>query len=287
MEYKLLAVDLDGTLLNEEREIDKETIEALHAFREQGGKVVICSGRTPLATRWIAQAIRINDPIIAYNGAVTQKPDGTIIDQSTFAKDSLLTFMDVCRSHGVYGHLYEGDCLLVPEKNEWNEKWIENNILPLEGNGAENASLERFRAQCEIKLFDSFDEYVKESEPAIQKLAAFRKEQGDYEGFMDRMFRMKEHFEVSSSFGFTSLEITPPRTTKASALEKLAGRLELDMSEVAAIGDNFNDQQMLIKAGLGIAMGNAPGEVKETADAVTDANNSLGVANAIRKYILM
>ena len=97
---------------------------------------------------------------------------------------------------------------------------------------------------------------------------------------------MKEHFEVSSSFGFTSLEITPPRTTKASALEKLAGSLGLDMTEVAAIGDNFNDQQMLIKAGLGIAMGNAPGEVKETADAVTEANNSLGVAHAIRKYIL-
>ena len=286
MDYKLLAVDLDGTLLNEEREIDRETVEALHAYREKGGKVVICSGRTPLATRWIAQAIRISDPIIAYNGAVTQNPEGTIIDQSTFTKDSLLTFVDVCKNHGVYGHLYEGDCLLVPERNSWNEKWIENNILPLKGLGAEVESLERFRTQCEIRLFRSLDEYVRESEPAIQKLAAFRKEQGDYEGFMGQMLKMKEHFEVSSSFGFTSLEITPPRITKASALEKLAGKLELDMSEVAAIGDNFNDQQMLIKAGLGIAMGNAPGEVKETADAVTDANGSLGVANAVKKYLL-
>ncbi|WP_148629696.1 HAD family hydrolase [Bacillus sp. E214] len=286
MEYKLLAVDLDGTLLNAEMDIDKETIEALHDFKSRGGKVIICSGRTPLATRWIAEAIRLSDPIIAYNGAVIQGRDGKIIQQSTFKKESLLAFIDACQSYGVYGHLYEGDCLLVPEKNKWNEKWIENNILPLQGTGVEMGGCERFRAQCEIRLFHSFDEYVKENEPAIQKLAAFRKEQGDYEGFMDRLFNMENHFEVSSSFGFTSLEITPPKTTKASALEYLAKRLGLDMSEVAAIGDNFNDRQMLLSAGLGIAMGNAPEEVKEAADAVTEPNDRMGVAHAIKKYIM-
>ncbi|WP_180349964.1 HAD family hydrolase [Bacillus sp. D386] len=286
MEYKLLAVDLDGTLLNAKMDIDKETIEALHDFKSRGGKIIICSGRTPLATRWIAETIRISDPIIAYNGAVIQGPDGKIIQQSTFKKESLLAFIDACQSYGVYGHLYEGDCLLVPEKNKWNEKWIENNILPLQGTGAEMVGCERFRAQCEIRLFHSFDEYVKENEPAIQKLAAFRKEQGDYEGFMDRLFNMENHFEVSSSFGFTSLEITPPKTTKASALEYLAKRLGLDMSEVAAIGDNLNDRQMLLSAGLGIAMGNAPEEVKEAADAVTEPNDRMGVAHAIKKYIM-
>ncbi len=286
MEYKLLAIDLDGTLLNAKMDIDKETIVALHDFKSRGGKVVICSGRTPLATRWIAQTIGLSDPIIAYNGAVTQEADGKIINQSTFKEESLLAFVEACQSYGVYGHLYQGDCLLVPEKNKWNEKWIENNILPLKGTGAEMAGCEKFRAQCEIRLFHSFNEYVKENEPEIKKLAAFRKDQGDYEGFMEQLFKMKNHFEVSSSFGFTSLEITPPKTTKASALEYLARRLDLDMSEVAAIGDNFNDRQMLLSAGLGIAMGNAPEAVKEAANAVTDTNNRLGVAQAISKYIV-
>ena len=286
MEYKLLAVDLDGTLLNTGRDIDKETIIALHDFKSRGGKIVICSGRTPLATRWIAEAVRLSDPIIAYNGAVTQGPDGKIINQSTFKKESLLALVEACQNYGVYGHLYEGDCLLVPEKSKWNEKWIENNILPLQGTGAETEGCERFRAQCEIKLFQSFDEYLKENAPVIQKLAAFRKEQGDYEGFMEQLFKMDNHFEVSSSFGFTSLEITPAKTTKASALELSASSLGLDMSEVAAIGDNFNDLQMLRSAGLGIAMGNAPVAVKEEADAVTETNDRLGVAHAIRRYII-
>ena len=286
MEYKLLAVDLDGTLLNSDRNIDRETMEALQGFNSNGGMVVICSGRTPLATRWIAQTIGISNPIIAYNGAVTQGPDGKIIDQSIFRKESLLRFVEECQNYGVYGHLYEGDCLLVPEKNKWNEKWIENNILPLQGTGAKPNSCERFRAQCSIKVHDSLHEYVTENEPVIQKLAAFRNEQSDYEGFMNHLCKMENHFEVSSSFAFTSLEITPPQTTKATALGRLASRLGLEMSEVVAIGDNFNDQQMLLTAGLGIAMGNAPKEVKEVADAVTETNDRLGVANAIKKYII-
>ena len=286
MEYKLLAVDLDGTLLNPRMDIDQETVIALHDYTSRGGKVVICSGRTPLATRWIAQTIGISDPIIAYNGAITQGADGTIIEQSTFSKESLLAFVEACQSYGVYGHLYEGDCLLVPEKNEWNEKWIENNILPLQGIGAEMAGCARFRAQCEIKQFGSFHDYMKENEPTIQKLAAFQSELGDYQGLLKELFTRKDYFEVSSSFEYTSLEITPPQTTKASALKRLAKRLDLDMAEVVAIGDNFNDQHLLVTAGLGIAMGNAPEAVKEIADAVTETNDQNGVAYAIRRYII-
>ncbi|XJZ27049.1 HAD family hydrolase [Bacillota bacterium Lsc_1132] len=71
MKYPLLAVDLDGTLFTDEKEIELETIEALQEYRDRGGKVVISSGRSPLSTKWVAETIGIEgEPIIAYNGAI-------------------------------------------------------------------------------------------------------------------------------------------------------------------------------------------------------------------------
>ena len=82
LKYKLLATDLDGTLLNEQKEIDKENIEAIHEFRQKGGRVVICSGRSPISTRWIADTIGLKgEPTIAYNGAFTLNENGEIIER--------------------------------------------------------------------------------------------------------------------------------------------------------------------------------------------------------------
>ena len=281
MEYQLLAVDLDGTLFTSEKEIAQESVEALKAFSEKGGRVVICSGRSPLSTRWIAETIGLSDPIIAYNGAVIQEVDGSIHEQSPFRKEDLASFIQVCREYGVYGQLYEGDHLLVPEMNERNKSWIENNIPSLLNSGGTEDACSRFRGMCEVRHIEKLDEYVASNEPAILKLAAFPKEGCRFDEFINHLDSLKENFEVSSSFSFESLEISPAGISKASALEKLAGMLEIPMDQVASIGDNSNDAYMLRAAGLGIAMGNAPDEVKEIADVVTDTNDSLGVAKAV------
>ncbi|MEH7276163.1 HAD family hydrolase, partial [Neobacillus vireti] len=89
-----------------------------------------------------------------------------------------------------------------------------------------------------------------------------------------------------SSLNFLNLEISPAGVSKASSLIKLTQQLDIPMSQVAAIGDNYNDSLMLTAAGLGIAMDNAPKEVKEAADVVTGSNDEAGVAQAIRRYLL-
>ena len=127
--------------------------------------------------------------------------------------------------------------------------------------------------------------YIKERLPAITKIAAF--DEGDkLVDFSKQIANQVEDMEISSSFNFLNLEISPRGVTKASALLKLTDKLGIPITHSAAIGDNFNDSHMLSIAGLGIAMGNAPEEVKQAADQVTGTNNEAGVANAIRRYLL-
>jgi Cof subfamily protein (haloacid dehalogenase superfamily) len=286
VKYRLLAMDLDGTLLNDQKEIDLETIETIYDYRKRGGKVIISSGRSPLSTQWIARTIGLTgEPIIAYNGAVLIDEKGEVSEQSFFQSELLLSFWRLCEAEGIYAHFYEGDTLLVPQVNKWNENWIENNIPTLEKSGGEQLHCQSFREKCQVKVVENFNSYLQEREPNITKIAVF--DNGNK--LADLPKRLKEQgveMEISSSFNFVNLEITPVGVTKASALFKLTEKLGIPLYQTAAIGDNFNDSLMLSVAGLGIAMGNAPEKVKQLADKVTGNNNESGVAKAIRRYLL-
>ncbi|WHY00149.1 Cof-type HAD-IIB family hydrolase [Neobacillus sp. DY30] len=286
MAYKLLATDLDGTLLNEHREIDRENIEAIHEYRKNGGRVVICSGRSPLSTRWIANTIGLKgEPIIAYNGAIILDENGENSEQAIFDHDRLLSFWELCEGEGFYAHFYEGDTLLVPKETKWNKNWIENNIPSLEKTGSRAADLEIFRGQCQVKIVDDFYRYMKCNQPDITKIAVFD-EEGRLADFSKVIGEQIGGMEVSSSLNFLNLEISPSGVSKASSLLKLSEKYNIPISQIAAIGDNYNDSLMLKAAGLGIAMGNAPAEVKALADQVTGNNQEAGVAQAIRRYLL-
>ena len=286
MEYPLLATDLDGTLLNSQKEIDIETVQAIDEYRKRGGRVVICSGRSPLSTKWIARTIGLKgEPIIAYNGAILLDENGEVSEQSVFQHEPLVNFWEICEAEGIYAHFYEGDTLLVPNINKWNENWIENNIPALEKSGAKLDHCVSVRQKCQVKVIDNFYGYFKEHQPKITKIAVF--DDGDkLNDFTMRISEQIEDMEISSSFDFVNLEITPGGVTKASALMKLTEQLEIPIAKTAAIGDNFNDSLMLSVAGLGIAMGNAPDKVKQLANQVTGNNNEAGVAQAIRRYLL-
>jgi Cof subfamily protein (haloacid dehalogenase superfamily) len=286
MKYRLLATDLDGTLLNEQKEIDGETIKAIQEYRLRGGKVVICSGRSPLSTRWIANTIGLSgEPIIAYNGAILFDENGEVHEQMVFQHDPLLSFWELCEAEEIYAHFYEGDTLLVPVVNKWNEHWIENNIPTLAKSGGKLKDCESFRAKCEVKIIEDFYDYFKTNQPKITKIAVFDNDR-KLSDFSKRIGEMIEGMEISSSLNYLNLEISPSGVTKASALLRLSEKEGIPISQIAAIGDNFNDSLMLSIAGLGIAMGNAPEKVKQMADQVTGNNNDAGVADAIRRYLL-
>ncbi|MFT8322826.1 MAG: HAD family hydrolase [Bacillus sp. (in: firmicutes)] len=284
MKYKLLAIDLDGTLLNSHKEIEPETIAAIQEFRNKGGKVVICSGRTPLSTKWIAETVGLKEPIIAYNGAIIMDENGTIQQVQSFQQKDLEVFMNLISEQQIYAQFYEGDTLLIPIKNDWNKNWIENNIPSLSETGGNLTRCEIYRKNCQIKLVENLLEYLQKNTPAISKIAVFHGED-NLENFTEIVREQCYGMEISTSLNYKNLEITPINITKAFSLTALAKQLNIPLFEVAAIGDNYNDMQMLKVAGLGIAMGNAPKEVQLSADKVTETNDNNGNAKAIHQFI--
>lgn len=279
MTYSLIAIDLDGTLLNDEKEIDKRSLQAIRAFEKNGGKVVICSGRTPLATRWIAETVALESPIISLNGAILHDENGTLITQKTFPPSALKQFVSFCSDEQICVHLYEGNHLIVPEENRWNQKWVDQNILPLIQTGAVMERRKAYLQECEVRVTPNLEKWL-ENHPSISKMAIFS-EQRDFRAIEEKINTLLPHVEAASSSNYANLEISPPGATKGAALEEIALRLGVPIAQTAAIGDNFNDISMFRRAGIGIAMGNAPDIVKAAAHEVTAGNNDNGISEAI------
>jgi Cof subfamily protein (haloacid dehalogenase superfamily) len=285
MKYSVLAIDLDGTLLNEDKEIDERSREAIQTYRAKGGMVIITSGRTPLSTRWISETLGLTEPIIAFNGAIIQQASGTPIDASYFHNDDILRFIKLCTLHNVYFHLYSGDSILAQEETHWNQNWVNQNIPSLRHSGGNPDHCQLYRDRCTVKRVEALDEYVIMRQPQIAKIAVFN----DTNSLLSFAAALKEQIpglEISSSLNYTNLEISPNGVTKGNSLAKLMRQIGVPLQEVAAIGDNFNDLSMLTSVGLGIAMGNASDRVKASAAVVTDTNQQSGVAKAIYEFLL-
>ncbi|WP_176215091.1 HAD family hydrolase [Cytobacillus gottheilii] len=285
MKYRVLAIDMDGTLLDESREISRENINAIQEYRNLGGHVIVCSGRSPLSTRWLAEYIGLSEPIIAYNGAVIQNYDGEIRSTLHFKQNDLKRLAAYCEENGLYLQLYEGDQLIVSERNNRNEHWIEHNILALEQSGASKERCDYYRSQCAVQHTESLSTYLDKNKPNISKAAIFAEREKTMKCAGD-LHEERLGIHISSSLNYANLEISPENGTKEYALRKVVEELGFTLSEAAAIGDNYNDLGMLKAAGLGIAMGNAPEEVKEAANLSTQTNDEAGVAFAIQNYIL-
>lgn len=268
MKYKLLVLDLDGTLTNSKKEITRHTKETLIKAQEAGLKVVLASGRPTYGVAPLANELELQKYegyILAYNG-------GEIIDWKTrelmYEKQldsDLLPYLYRCAK--------ENDFAIVTYENEYvlTEKPDDEYVLK-----------EALLNVMKIKKVDNFLEAVKHpitkclivGEPS--RLALLEKEM--YEKLKDRMgvFRSEPYF----------LELVPKGINKAQSLSVLLEEIGMTKNEMIAIGDGFNDLSMIQYAGLGIAMENAQDVVKQAADFITLSNEEDGVAYAVEKFYL-
>jgi len=268
MKYKLLVLDLDGTLTNSKKEITRHTKETLIKAQEAGLKVVLASGRPTYGVAPLANELELQKYegyILAYNG-------GEIIDWKTrelmYEKQldsDLLPYLYRCAKGN--------DFAIVTYENEYvlTEKPDDEYVLK-----------EALLNVMKIKKVDNFLEAVKHpitkclivGEPS--RLALLEKEM--YEKLKDRMgvFRSEPYF----------LELVPKGIDKAQSLSVLLEEIGMTKNEMIAIGDGFNDLSMIQYAGLGIAMENAQDVVKQAADFITLSNEEDGVAYAVEKFYL-
>lgn len=268
MKYKLLVLDLDGTLTNAKKEITENTRQTLIEAQEQGIKIVLASGRptygiAPLANQLELQ--KYEGYILAYNG-------GEIIDWKT----GELMYKNLLDPE-VLPYLYECAC-----KNHFAIVTYDGEYVLTEYPDDEYVLKEALLNVMKIKKVDNFLEAVKHptakclivGEP--ERLAVLEKEM--YEVLKDRMgvFRSEPYF----------LELVPKGIDKAQSLSVLLSEIGMTREEMIAVGDGFNDLSMIKYAGLGVAMANAQPVVRENADFITLSNEEDGVAHVVRKFML-
>jgi Cof subfamily protein (haloacid dehalogenase superfamily) len=267
--FKMVCLDIDGTLLNSKHEITERTKNIIKIVsKEKNIPVILVSARMPKGILPFHKELGIVEPIICYSGAliIDEKRD-TLLGREIQAQD-IENIYNIAKECNVHISLYKNNEWFVEELDEWAKQ--ESEITKIEPTVIKFQSLikvwRKEKTGANKILFMS-------DEKNISKISNKLKE----EKFKDlNIYPSKP----------TYLEIMPSKASKTSAIEFLCKKLNISKEEVIAIGDNYNDIDMLEYAGVGIAMGNAPNMVKEKSDEVTATNNEDGVAKALEKYFL-
>jgi Cof subfamily protein (haloacid dehalogenase superfamily) len=267
MAYKMIVLDLDDTLLRDDNTISARTKQALMDAQEMGVKVVLASGRPTYAMRKIAEELRLEEYgsfILSFNGAkIINCKTNEELFSSTLSPETAHRLYDLSRQEDVWIHTYVGDVIVTEAANPFTT--IESNITGLP-----------------VVEVDSFIEAV--TEPVVKVLMLEEPERlAEVEKKLQQ--ELAGELSVMRSKPFF-LEFTEAGVTKGTSLNYLIQKLGIKREEVIAMGDSYNDLAMIEFAGLGVAMGNAPDDIKEKADYVTDTNMNDGVAKAVEEFVL-
>jgi Cof subfamily protein (haloacid dehalogenase superfamily) len=272
MAYKVVAVDLDGTLLDSQWHIRPDSIDALAAVRARGIRVVIVTGRHHIAARPYHAQLGLDTPAICCNGTyVYDYGAGRALTSDPLGKDQARAVLALVRRHGVHCSLYAENAILFEDADVHHSGllvWAKS--LP--------AAL-----QPRLERTDDFARAI-ETERVIWKFVVTHTESGVLRRCVEDM---KRSIDLSYEWSWHDLvDVVRAGNSKGGRLIEWARAQGVDPAEVLAIGDNHNDISMLTLAGTGIAMGNSDDAVKAHADWVTSGHDEDGVARALRRFVL-
>lgn len=265
MKYKLLALDIDGTLTNSQKQISPKTRQALMEAQQKGLRLILASGRPTDGVRPLARQLEMEKYggfILSYNGArVIDLSNEQVVYEKTLAPEIIPVIGELAHKYKI-GVLTYVDGAVITETPEDPYIQLEARINGLPLKGVEN-----------------FAEAVTEKEPKCLMTG-----DGEYMGKIEP--------EIAAALGNLSvyrseayfIEIMPENIDKAVSLEKLCEYVGVTREQLAACGDGYNDMPMIRYAGLGIAMANAKEPVREAADVITLSNDEDGIAAALEKY---
>ena len=269
MKYKLLVLDVDGTLLNDAKEISKRTRAALLKVQQMGVRIVLASGRPTFGLIPLAKMLELNNYggfIVSYNGCqIIKAENGEILFERRINPEILPYLEKKARKNGFAIFTYHDDTLLtdnVESPHVLQEAQLNNLKIVKE----EEFSTAIDFAPCKCMLVSDDEQALIDLEMHWKKRMA---------GTLDA-FRSEPYF----------LEVVPCGIDKANTLGFLMEHLNVQRDEVIAIGDGTCDVTMLQLAGMGVAMGHSLDSVKVCADYVTASNDDDGVAQAVEKLIL-
>jgi len=263
MDYKLIAIDLDDTLLRNDLSISERAKKAIAASIAKGALVTFATGRMYRSALPYALDLKLDLPLITYQGALVKYADGREIYHRPLELALAKEVIKFVEPSGLHINVYLNDELYMEEASEWGKKYADIARVPFH----------LIKMPHDLETDPTKILVIGESDQLAQLQASLNNEFGN----KINLTKSKKNF----------LEISHPKATKGYALKELTQSLNLKREQVVAIGDNLNDLDMIEYAGCGVAVANAVPALKEAADLITRSNDDDGVAEVIENLIIL
>jgi len=289
--YKLIAIDLDGTLLNSNGILSNETKKVLQEINPKKVKIVLASGRMIDSIKTFSKEIGELEYLIAGNGSIVYDiKKEQILYKNLLRKEKVLEVIKICEENSIYYNIYTERELLAPS--------LKYNVLYYNN---ENANREE-KDRTKINIIDNMYEYIKESEREdFLKITICDEDKMIFNSIIRMIKNVKgvdvldvEHMSrknivqgteiIEMSYSYT--EVSAQNVDKWEAIKYILEKDSIQQEEVIAIGDNINDEKMIENAGLGIAMKGSTEAITKIANQITEETNDAdGVAKILKKII--
>jgi Cof subfamily protein (haloacid dehalogenase superfamily) len=270
---KLIACDMDGTLLDDQKQISQKNIDAITKLKSRGIYFVIATGRHDSMIKGYLDTLGLEMPVISCNGAMVREPfSNHLFSSIPLLSEQILEVIEICKSFNTDYHIYARDEIygetMTSRMLYYNDF---NKTLPE-------------RDKIKLRVSTDYKQYIADYAGELYKVLIIPPKEELFKQLKDEIFKSTGLHAFQSSAEL--LDVAQKGITKAHAIQNLCRELKIEQDETAAIGDQLNDLDMIEYAAVGIAMNNAVPRVKEAAQFITkDTNDQSGVAEAL-EYIL-
>lgn len=282
---KLIATDMDGTLLNSAHEISEENIKAIQYAQSKGVTVAIATGRAFYEANTPVKPTGLKVPFICLNGAEVRDEDFNIIYTSKLNNEQIKRITNVLKQHDLYYQVYTSARIYTEDKEKDLQIYID--IAEKMGHTPDvekiRRSIQKRIDNGSLKEVQSYDEIYERDGEIVLKFLAFSSDLDKIDAAKEALASYNSLAVSSSSRG--NIEITHNDAQKGIALQAICEQLNITMDEVMAIGDNLNDVSMLECAKYSFAMSNGAEEVKQVAKFIAGDNEESGVGRAIMQVM--
>ncbi|WP_435929584.1 pyridoxal phosphatase [Dryocola sp. BD613] len=272
MTYRVIALDLDGTLLTPQKTILPESLSALQRAREAGYKVAIVTGRHHVAIHPFYQALALDTPAICCNGTYSYDYHAKkVLNSDPLRPEQATQLIDLLNTHDVHGLMYVDNAMLYQYPTGHvlrTEKWALS--LP----------------EAQRPVFRHVDS-LREAAHAVEAIWKFALTDENIPKLQDVASTVEQQLGLACEWSWhDQVDVAQSSNSKGKRLAQWVESEGLSMDQVIAFGDNYNDLSMLEAAGLGVAMGNADEAIKARADLVIGTNLETGIAETLYKHLL-
>ena len=287
--YKLVAIDLDGTMLNSYGIVTEKTKQAILNAHNKGIEIVIASGRPIDSIRSIAKEIKSENYFISGNGAILYDiKNDEIIYENTLNKTKVLEIIKICEENSIYYNIYTEKEILAKSLNYNVLYYYKENLNKDEKN------------KTHINIIENIYDYIQNHDEKITKITICDKNQTIFNSIIKKLKEINEvevlevsHMsrkiirqgteEIPIQYYYT--EISAKDVDKWEAIKLLAQKLNIMLEETVCIGDNINDKKMIENSGLGVAMKGSTPDIIKVAKYITETNDNDGVAKVLNEIV--